>query len=486
MLLRVFRFVCLSSVLSVSASAWQVTFTEISGGNAWAFSPDAAHVAGTKVTGQAFLWSAGSGTTVLGELGALGVSSDGSVVLGNMTDSGGFESAGIWTSAGGWVELPGLGGTSGLSKSSAYALSDDGAVAVGLGWVNAGTAGAFRWTAATGTVALPQLGPNSSRASAISRDGDFIGGFDEAPSGFRRAAVWDTSAWPTVTESLILVSSSNPSGAGEVNGVSSDGTFAVGTENAAGFVWSQAAGTTNFGQLPGAGGFDTGWAAAVRDDGQMVVGGFRYFPFGFVATIWTPAAGLERLDDYLLARGASNVANYDLQNASSITPDGRFVLGYGVKQSTGQLIWFLVDFGGPIGTSYCGPAVTNSSGASGTIEAYGSDVAVDNAVQLRASNLATNQFGYFLTSQTQGFITGPGGSQGNLCLGGAIGRYSSLAAGTGSQGEISLQLDLTQTPTPSGFVVIQPGETWNWTTWFRDKNPGPTSNFTDGISVLFQ
>ncbi len=30
------------------------------------------------------------------------------------------------------------------------------------------------------------------------------------------------------------------------------------------------------------------------------------------------------------------------------------------------------------------------------------------------------------------------------------------------------------------------GESWNFQAWFRDKNPGNTSNFTDGVSVLFQ
>ena len=34
--------------------------------------------------------------------------------------------------------------------------------------------------------------------------------------------------------------------------------------------------------------------------------------------------------------------------------------------------------------------------------------------------------------------------------------------------------------------LIQPGNTWNFQLWFRDQNPGTTSNTTDGVSILFQ
>ncbi len=141
--------------------------------------------------------------------------------------------------------------------------------------------------------------------------------------------------------------------------------------------------------------------------------------------------------------------------------------------------------GGPIGTNYCGPANLNSTGAPATISAWGQTSAAANDVRLDIVSLPLNQFGMFITSQTQGFTPNPGGSQGNLCLGGAIGRYSKSLVNSGSTGQAFLQLDLTQTPTPGGPVVVQPGETWNFQTWYRDKNPTNTSNFTDGISITF-
>ena len=34
--------------------------------------------------------------------------------------------------------------------------------------------------------------------------------------------------------------------------------------------------------------------------------------------------------------------------------------------------------------------------------------------------------------------------------------------------------------------TVLPGDTWNFQAWFRDMNPGPTSNFTDGVAVTFR
>ena len=82
----------------------------------------------------------------------------------------------------------------------------------------------------------------------------------------------------------------------------------------------------------------------------------------------------------------------------------------------------------------------------------------------------------------------PGGSQGVLCLGGSIGRYvgPGQIKNTGAIGAFSLALDLTQTPTPIGFVAIAAGETWHFTTWHRDAVGGvATSNFTNGLSIAF-
>jgi hypothetical protein len=141
-----------------------------------------------------------------------------------------------------------------------------------------------------------------------------------------------------------------------------------------------------------------------------------------------------------------------------------------------------------IGTSYCSPAVANSTGSAGHLGATGSVVASANNLTLEASSLPLSSFGFFLTSTTQGFTANPGGSQGNLCLGGAIGRYvgPGQIKNSGTTGEFSLVLDLTQTPTPTGFIPVLAGQTRNFQTWHRDSISGvATSNFTNGLSIQF-
>jgi hypothetical protein len=88
----------------------------------------------------------------------------------------------------------------------------------------------------------------------------------------------------------------------------------------------------------------------------------------------------------------------------------------------------------------------------------------------------------------QGLIPNPGGSSGNLCLGGSIGRYvgPGQIQNSGATGAIGLTLNLAQTPTPSGLVQVQAGDTWHFTAWYRDAIGGvATSNFADGLSIAF-
>ena len=82
----------------------------------------------------------------------------------------------------------------------------------------------------------------------------------------------------------------------------------------------------------------------------------------------------------------------------------------------------------------------------------------------------------------QGFINPPN-SNGILCLGGAIGRHNQPGL-IGQGPTFSIQLDLTSVPTPTAFVAVLPGDTWNFTAWYRDA--GGTNNFTDAVSVQFQ
>lgn len=141
-----------------------------------------------------------------------------------------------------------------------------------------------------------------------------------------------------------------------------------------------------------------------------------------------------------------------------------------------------------LGTMPCAPATSNSTGAPGVLDAWGSPYVDQNLVELRASGLPPQMTGYVITSLQPGLVPGPGGSQGTLCLGGAIGRY--VAAGqvmnTGAQGAFTLTLDLARTPSPNGFAAALPGETRFFQVWHHDMNPAATSNFTNSVAVDFR
>lgn len=142
---------------------------------------------------------------------------------------------------------------------------------------------------------------------------------------------------------------------------------------------------------------------------------------------------------------------------------------------------------GPVGTNYC-MAANNVTGGPSTILASGSGVVSDANFRLRASGLPSNQFGIFLASTIQAFLPGTNGtSNGNLCLGGSIGRFNRPGEilSTGSTGEFSLLMDLNQFPQGSGVVAVMPGETWNFQAWHRSA-VGLGSNFSDGLTVSFQ
>jgi len=196
-------------------------------------------------------------------------------------------------------------------------------------------------------------------------------------------------------------------------------------------------------------------------------------------------------------RGAFGLGNGNIMMANSI---GVFVYDRAtmaltdvtppVTGASGQYISLIdVTLGGTIGASYCSPANGNTSGGPASITALGSTTVATNTVTLRAGDMPVNQFGFFLTSMTQGLVMNPGGSNGNLCLSGTIGRY--VTAGqiknSGAGGTFDLALDLTLTPAGPVFVSIAAGETWNFQCWFRDTGPmgQPQSNFTDGRSITF-
>jgi len=230
----------------------------------------------------------------------------------------------------------------------------------------------------------------------------------------------------------------------------------------------------------GGGSFDVTFGFQSGATGSATLSGGDWFGGTFLGTdrvdYGAPGANLS------ITEGTVDLSQAAGQILTSITFSNRSNTGAGYAIIACNVTTF------SLGSNYCSPAVANSTGNPGAISAEGSPSVAANNVTLTVSDLPANSFGFFLTSTTTANVPNPGGSQGTLCLGGAIGRFvgPGQIKNSGAGGTFSLVLDLTQQPSPTGFVSVQPGESWNFQAWHRDFVAGSvTSNFTDGLSISF-
>jgi uncharacterized membrane protein len=189
-------------------------------GTATATSADGSVVVGF-VENQAFRWSRAEGVDLLEgpdgqtESYALGLNSDGTLVVGMVRDMG-HARAVRWSAEGEAEFLPVPDDT---TDSEAGALSDDGSVIVGTLWFD-GETQAVRWTEA-GFELLPGSLPSSARA--VSADGSrIVGSADYEPGG------WDDDGEFQGLRDALSANLEDWTFDG-VSGVSSDGSVVVGT-----------------------------------------------------------------------------------------------------------------------------------------------------------------------------------------------------------------------------------------------------------------
>jgi uncharacterized membrane protein len=252
-----------------------------------------------------------------GAFDALGVSADGSIVVGYGPDpESSFFGAFRWTSAGG---IEWLGFLPGEIDSSAHAISDDGSTIVGRSGL-----GPFRWTRAEGMVELERF-PDLFEASPldVSSDGSVAVGWTET---FRAGSPLMTAAmWPSATEIVtlgFLPGFENESGA---YAISADGSTIVGysrgDEGSQVFRWTSEAGMVGLDLLPGA---TSGVAFDVSADGTTIVGATDLGPF-----VWDPTNGMRLLGQVLTELGV-DLGGWQLAldgGVLGVSADGKTIVG---------------------------------------------------------------------------------------------------------------------------------------------------------------
>jgi len=272
--------------------------------------------------------------TVGGPSIAQGVSADGSVVVGLSNSQQGTQ-AFRWTAAGGMVGLGAFANPGGFPSSKAFAVSGDGEVIGGASVRPASLnedGSAFRWTSAAGLGFTGSLGGTEGGAVyALSPDGSVMVGSASSPDFSYRAYKW-TGA----TGNVAL-----PAVAGQVQSsakaLSADASVIVGTAsitnqaNPHAAVWDLVGGSYIGTRLPELNTNAVSSANAITPDGAVIVG-----QSAGRAVRWTET-GIENLG---LIPGGLPTSTYI---ALAVSADGNTVAGLGdlnIGQGTGTaFIW---------------------------------------------------------------------------------------------------------------------------------------------------
>ena len=423
---------------------------------------------------RSMLWDLAAGTrTDLGVLPGFDgsnvrhISADGSTVVGNCWNVSSNDSQTYrWTAAGGLQPLA----PSVIFRPGRDGTNADGTVVVGH---TVPTADSFDyrariWTAAGGISSIPGLPDVRSYATAVSDDGTRVVGIVEDPA-FPSGVFYYQ---PGLGAFPVNLGGGSANSGGKLM-ISADGSTVVAQVNGRPVKWSLGDGprVLEFGGYAG--------PISVSADGNTV-SGYRTSSFGSNDSRgfrWLESGQVFMLD---AAEPGSSSSGF------AVSRDGSTVCGGGGFSSASDAgvgaAWRASSL---IGETYCGPGVPSSVGIPAEMRLSGSNSIARGDLELRASGVPPFAFGFFLVSQPSAFVTSVPGSQGNLCLGGAIGRF--VGPGQVQQaslfGDMSLAVDLGALPGPLGTFAATPGESLYFQAWFRDVNPVSTSNFTSGATV---
>lgn len=307
---------------------------------------------------EAFRWTQGTGMVGLGFLpgggpsanlnagsNALGISADGSVVVGysnipNVNGGYGGYEAFRWTQATGMVGLGDLPG--GIFQSSAVKVSADGSVVVGRGTGFYDTA--FRWTQATGMVGLGYLPGGgyyaASYASGVSANGSVVVGVSTSANGTEALGWQEAFLWTQGTGMVGLGDLPGGSFWSNAQNVSADGSVVVGQSFGAygyeAFRWTQETGMVGLGSLPG--GLFARAATGVSADGSVIVG----YSVGGEVFVWNSTQGMRSLREILTNDYGLDLTGWGALSYAGnpqVSADGLTIVGQGWNPNGNLEAW---------------------------------------------------------------------------------------------------------------------------------------------------
>jgi len=306
--------------------------------------------------------------------------SDNGVVVGRATNAAGQERAFRWEN-GFMRDLGTLGGPS----SSAYAVTPDGLIVVGAAQNSRGQSRAFRWVLNVGMTDLGTLGGNNgSWAFAVSDNGNVVVGGSDISTGrpVIKPFVWENNQMTRLDIGDLFTDALGVSGAGDLVVISSMSDY---IPSRTAYLWIRPLNSDV--ELPPLPGAQEAWAHAISNDGTTIVGSsfdaagahaVRWDRSGsqFLVTALDPQRNIvsEALD--VSRNGGVVVGEFQRQNLSyafrwlrtryiiedlntayasllrdgsilraalGISPNGRYIVGWGYNARTRRNEAFLLD-----------------------------------------------------------------------------------------------------------------------------------------------
>jgi uncharacterized membrane protein len=266
---------------------------------------------------------------------AWGISWDGSVIVGRGIDY--YYYGFIWTADSG-VRMVNCGG---FYSTSCYGISGNGLIVVG-----GSSSPTYGWSGPLGSP-CNLIGCDRSSLHDASYDGSVAAGYC-GYNGSRRAIIY-RRATGTVQQLGL------PPGYPEAFawGISGDGSVVIGItfsspdwDPTGAFYWTESEGARVLSTLGGA----KSWVfKGISVDGSVIVGASQNAAGEWRAVRWRRVQGQYRIEDLNQTYAALLANGSVLRSAHGMSPDGRYIVGWGYNAATGRNEAFLLDTNAPNG-----------------------------------------------------------------------------------------------------------------------------------------